>query len=131
MIFQSAGTVMDTGFSSQGFATADTGGAGRDGGRDSLLLVAALKLAAMALPVTVRIRNLSSGGLMAEYVGRADIGDVAEIDVRGIGPVRGRVAWIAEGRMGIAFDTEIDPKRARKPVAVPPRKAAAVKRAIL
>ncbi|KQN26416.1 hypothetical protein ASE86_09915 [Sphingomonas sp. Leaf33] len=121
---------MDQGFSSQGSATADTGGAGRDGGRDSLLLVATLKVAAMALPVTVRIRNLSSGGLMAEYAGRADIGDVAEIDVRGIGPVRGRVAWIAEGRMGIAFDHEIDPKRARKPVAVPPPKVAAIKRAM-
>ncbi len=114
-----------------GLDAASGAAAGRDGGRDSLLLVAPLKLASMAVPVTVRIRNLSSGGLMAEYAGRADIGDAAEVDVRGVGLVAGRVAWVAEGRMGIAFDQEIDPKKARKPVAVPSRRAAAVKRGIL
>lgn len=113
------------------FTSTDTSAASRDGGRDSLLLVAPLKLDSMAVPVTVRIRNLSSGGLMAEFAGRADIGDAAEVDVRGIGPIAGRVAWVAEGRMGIAFDREIDPKRARKPVAVPPRKAAPIQRGVL
>jgi hypothetical protein len=39
-----------------------------------------------------------------------------EVDVRGVGWVRGRIAWQTEGRAGIAFDREIDPQRARKPV---------------
>jgi hypothetical protein len=30
--------------------------------------------------------------------------------------VTGRVAWTVENRMGIAFDGEIDPAAARKPV---------------
>lgn len=114
-----------------GVDSASSSGAGRDGGRDSLLLAASLKLASMAVPVTVRVRNLSSGGLMVEFAGRAEIGDAAEVDVRGIGPVTGRVAWIAEGRMGIAFDQEIDPKKARKPVPVPPRKVTPAKRGVL
>lgn len=120
--FSSSGEFADVGASAA---------AGRDGGRDSLLLVAPLKLASMVAPITVRIRNLSSGGLMAEFAGRADIGDVVDVDVRGIGWIAGRVAWLAEGRMGVAFDREIDPKRARKPVAAPQRSPQPPKRAIL
>ena len=39
-----------------------------------------------------------------------------ELEIRGIGHVNGRVAWQAEGRTGIAFDADIDPLKARKPV---------------
>jgi hypothetical protein len=37
--------------------------------------------------------------------------------VRGIGWLDGHIAWTAEGRIGIAFEREIDPMAARKPVA--------------
>ena len=67
-----------------------------------------------ALPV--RVRNLSAGGLMAEYAGPLDDGAPIEIDVRGIGWVSGRIAWRAAGRVGVAFDRHIDPMLARKPV---------------
>ncbi|MEI9927995.1 MAG: PilZ domain-containing protein [Sphingomonas sp.] len=87
----------------------------RSGARDSLMLTAQLKLDGK--PETqVRVRNLSSGGLMAEYGAPVAQGTPLEVDVRGVGWVTGRIAWSAEGRVGIAFDQEIDPLLARKPV---------------
>ena len=83
--------------------------------RDSLFLAAQLSLDGAAA-VTVRVRNLSEGGLMAEYPDGAEVGTPLEIDVRNVGWVKGRVAWSAAGRIGIAFDKSIDPKRARTPV---------------
>ena len=88
----------------------------RTGARDSLLLSAQLRIGGEP-EVTVRVRNLSSGGLMAEYAQPVVSGTPVEVDVRGIGRIGGRIAWAAEGRIGIAFDREIDPMSARKPVA--------------
>lgn len=108
-------------------ADSTTGPAAPTRVRDSLLLVAALKVPALADPVQVRVRNLSPGGMMAEYAGPIATGDSVKADLRGIGRVAGKVAWVAEGRIGVAFDAEIDPKLARKPVTVktaatPPRR---------
>lgn len=88
----------------------------RSGSRDSLLLSAQLRIGDEP-EVTVRVRNLSSGGLMAEYSQPVVTGTPVEVDVRGVGRLPGRVAWAAEGRIGIAFEREIDPMAARKPVA--------------
>ena len=88
----------------------------RSGSRDSLLLSAQLRIGDDP-EVTVRVRNLSSGGLMAEYAQPVVQGAPVEVDVRGVGWINGRIAWAAEGRIGIAFDREIDPMSARKPVA--------------
>ena len=87
-------------------------------GRDSLLLMAQLRVSDGAEPVAVRVRNLSPGGLMAELPQPLPTDRELQIEVRGIGWITGRVAWQTEGRAGIAFDEEIDPQRARKPVAV-------------
>lgn len=84
--------------------------------RDSLFLTAQVRIAGEVSHHEVRIRNLSEGGLMAELGRTVPVGTVATLQVRGIGEVTGRVAWCAEGRVGIAFDAPIDPKRARKPV---------------
>lgn len=104
------------------FAELDESSAARSGSRDSLLLTAQLRLAALATPVQVRVRNLSPGGLMAEYAGPARSDDPIDVEVRGIGWITGRVAWVTEGRIGIAFTAPIDPLLARKPVkpVVPP-----------
>ncbi|MBW4329284.1 PilZ domain-containing protein [Stakelama sp. CBK3Z-3] len=88
----------------------------RNAARDSLLLRALMRHAGLSEPVQVRVRNLSAGGLMAEYAEPLNIGAKVEIDVRGIGWVQGSVAWATDGRIGVAFDNEIDPKAARKPV---------------
>ncbi len=118
------------------FQTGAAGGAdaidaqrGRE--RDSLLLSAQLKVASLATPVTVRIRNLSAGGLMAEFAGQGDVGSKVDVEIRGIGWVSGRIAWRAEGRIGIALDREIDPLLARKPVAVSLRAVEPTRRAVI
>jgi hypothetical protein len=85
-------------------------------GRDSLFLTASLWLGNDDTPREVRIRNLSAGGMMAELSVVVPAGMTVRLDVRGIGDVSGRVAWCTAGRIGIALDQQIDPKRARKPV---------------
>jgi len=40
------------------------------------------------------------------------------VNLRNIGAVTGRVAWIEDGRYGISFDREIDPQAVRAPVAL-------------
>ncbi len=84
--------------------------------RDSLFLKALLRFPDIDHESEVRIRNLSEGGLMAEAPVRVAVGERAEVQLRSIGWVSGHVAWVAEGRVGIAFDHQIDPKAARKPV---------------
>ena len=84
--------------------------------RDSLLLVAKFRVAGRNDALQVRVRNLSSGGLMAEVPQPIDIGTMVEVEVRGIGWVSGRIAWVTAGRAGVAFDHLIDPQAARKPV---------------
>jgi hypothetical protein len=93
--------------------------------RDSLLLMARLRIGDETEMREVRVRNLSAGGLMAE-IDRPLAPDTAvTVELRGIGAVTGRVAWFAEGRAGIALDREVDPARARKPVTVRARPVAA------
>ena len=88
----------------------------RSTARDSLLLTAQFRLQGGSQVEPVRVRNLSSGGLMAEYASPIARETAVEIEVRGVGWVRGRIAWATDGRVGIAFDNEIDPMLARKPV---------------
>ncbi len=84
--------------------------------RDSLFLKAVLKFASIEGEIDVRIKNLSAGGLMAETPIRVVRGEKVEINLRNVGWISGNVAWITEGRMGIAFDHPIDPMVVRKPV---------------
>lgn len=84
--------------------------------RDSLLLKAILRFPRTKDEGEVRIRNLSAGGLMAEAPLRVSRGELVEIHLRSIGWISGHVAWVTEGRLGIAFDHPINPKDARKPV---------------
>lgn len=84
--------------------------------RDSLLLKANLRFPRTKDEGEVRIRNLSAGGLMAEAPLRVARGELVEIHLRSIGWITGHVAWVTEGRLGIAFDHPINPKDARKSV---------------
>lgn len=94
----------------------DPASAKRGMDRDSLFLKAILRFGSSKVENEVRIRNLSSGGLMAEAPLRVARGERVEINLRAIGWITGHVAWVTEGRIGIAFDHPIDPKDARKPV---------------
>lgn len=88
----------------------------RNEDRDSLFLKAVLRFPVSDVEGEVRIRNLSAGGLMAEAPVRVARGEKVEINLRTIGWISGSVAWVTEGRLGIAFDHPIDPKAARNPV---------------
>lgn len=85
--------------------------------RDSLFLKAFLRFPSTKDEREVRIRNLSAGGLMAEIPTDVPRGERVEINLRSIGWVSGYIAWVTEGRVGIAFDHPINPKDARKPVS--------------
>lgn len=84
--------------------------------RDSLFLTAKLTFTGSDDVRDVRVRNLSEGGMMAEVERVLDTGTPVSLELRGIGEVPGKVAWCTEGRIGIAFDHAIDPRKARKPV---------------
>jgi hypothetical protein len=71
--------------------------------------------------ITVKVRNLSPGGMMAEVPVSFSREEAIEVDLRGIGTISGRVAWTAGGRIGVAFDRPVDPRLARKPVGTAPQ----------
>jgi hypothetical protein len=86
----------------------------RSNNRNSLLLKAILRFPASAQEREVRVRNLSSGGLMAEAPIQASRGEVVEVNLKNMGWITGKVAWVAESRFGVAFDYPVDPKAARQ-----------------
>jgi len=63
----------------------------------------------------VRVRNVSSGGLMAQASDEYRPGVRVQVTLEGVGHVSGSVAWAEAGRIGIAFDHPIDKALARKP----------------
>lgn len=83
--------------------------------RESLLLMGQLSVDGGPAKA-VRIRNLSATGLMAEAADPPPAGARATIDLRNIGTVGGVIAWARDGRFGMAFDVQISPAEARKPV---------------
>ena len=84
--------------------------------RDSVFLHATVTSTAGEGSGLFRIRNISSGGLMAEGPFTFAAGDELEVDLRNVGVVHGRVAWASSGKFGMMFDRVIDPKMARQPV---------------
>jgi len=88
-------------------------------GRDSLFLMADLRLDGVDGEHKVKVRNLSAGGMMAEGNVRVVVGKRLEVNLRNLGWVEGVVAWIQENRFGIAFIEDIDPKVVRATASGP------------
>lgn len=86
--------------------------------RDTLLLVADIVAEGEASSARFTVRNLSSGGMMAQGKGELAAGARVSVTLRNIGAVQGKVAWAENGRYGISFDHEIDPHAVRAPVAL-------------
>lgn len=84
--------------------------------RDSLFVMADLRLDGQPHDYRVKVRNLSAGGMMAEGTVQVMRGTVVWVNIRNIGWVEGCVAWVQDNRFGVAFREEIDPKVARVPV---------------
>ncbi len=99
-------------------ASTREGAGSRVGSRDSLFLMAQLKLPGEQRAREVRVRNLSERGLMLELDKVVAIATPVQLELRGIGEIGGKVAWCTEGRIGVALDSPIDPKKARKVVGV-------------
>lgn len=87
----------------------------RDIQRDSLFLMADLRLDGGTHELRVKVRNLSAGGMMAEGGLVVTHGAKVAVKLRNIGWVDGIVAWVHEERFGIAFAREVDPMLARAP----------------
>ena len=85
--------------------------------RDSLFLLAQLRVKEGQQSHRVKVRNLSSGGMMAEGDVRVSRGELVSVELRNIGWVEGNVAWKQDNRFGIAFLEEIDAKKVRAPVS--------------
>ncbi|MDE2562110.1 MAG: PilZ domain-containing protein [Sphingomonadales bacterium] len=85
-------------------------------GRDSLFLMADLRLGQAEGEHKVKVRNLSAGGMMAEGPVKVTRGAPVQVNLRNLGWVDGVVAWIQDNRFGIAFVEDVDPKSARAPV---------------
>lgn len=84
--------------------------------RDSLFVMADLRLPDSKTEHRIKVRNLSAGGMMGEGALRVARGDQVEVNIRNIGWVEGLVAWVQDDRFGVAFQEEIDPKVARAPL---------------
>jgi hypothetical protein len=93
-----------------------TGVETRSVARDSLFLLAEIRVENDAELYRARVRNLSDGGMMGEGNLRVKRGHRLVIELRNIGSVNGTVAWVQDNRFGIAFDEEIDSQKARRPL---------------
>lgn len=81
--------------------------------RDSLFVMADLRVDGLPTEYRIKVRNLSDGGMMGEGVVRILRGSSVEINIRNIGWIKGTVAWVQDTRFGIAFLEPIDPRLAR------------------
>lgn len=89
-------------------------------GRDSLYLLAEMRVSGGVSPQPIRVRNLSPSGLMAEGSVSYAIGTPVFIELKMLLPIKGRVVWALDGRMGIALDNPIDPVSVRLETAKKP-----------
>lgn len=106
-----------------------TGVETRSVARDSLFLLADIRVEQSADVHRARVRNLSDGGMMGEGQLRVQRGHRLTIELRNIGVVNGTVAWVQDNRFGIAFDEEIDSQKARRPASTDDLPAAAIVKA--
>lgn len=83
--------------------------------RDSLFLMASVRVEQLGDQNRVRVRNLSDGGMMGEGNIKINRGNRVDVELRNVGSVKGTVAWVQDQRFGIAFDEEIDSQAARAP----------------
>lgn len=85
--------------------------------RDSLFLMADVRLEGDTACHRVKVRNLSAGGMMAEGDVTVLRGARVTVELRNLPAVDGSVAWVQDNRFGVAFASEIDPKAPRTPVS--------------
>ena len=107
-----------------GDVTTMTGVETRSVSRDSLFLLANVRVEQESEHHRVRVRNLSDGGMMGEGTIKINRGNRVDVELRNVGTVKGTVAWVQDQRFGVAFDEEIDSQAARAPSNVSGQDAA-------
>lgn len=100
-------------------------------GRDSMFLMADLAVAGGGEMTRVKVRNLSSAGMMVEADMRVQRGQQVAVELRNIGAVTGTVVWVRGGKFGVAFEEQVDPRLARTQVFGGEREAPGYARAAL
>jgi PilZ domain len=90
----------------------------RNAPRESLFMLGKLTLKEGSAAIDVRVRNLSATGMMVESPIFGKIGQDVSIEIKNIGQVAAKIAWIAEKRMGLALIEQINPHLARQPIGV-------------
>lgn len=93
---------------------------GRVASRRSALLQGKIRRQNSQEADDLRVRNLSSGGLMASCTIRFEEGEQVIVTLRAVGDVAGRIVWRDGDRIGIAFTSPIDPHAAFQPVIPQP-----------
>lgn len=81
--------------------------------RDSLFVMADMRLDGADGEHRIKVRNLSPGGMMGEGTVRVSRGDKVWVNIRNNGWTEGAIAWVQDNRFGVAFRDEIDAKAAR------------------
>jgi hypothetical protein len=85
--------------------------------RDSLFVMADMRRDESEEVHRIKMRNLSSGGMMGEGTVRVQRGGVVWVNIRNLGWVEGSVAWVQDSRFGVAFREDIDPIIARAQIS--------------
>ncbi len=93
----------------------DTGG--RREQRDSVMLTATVRHEHSG-EFTARVRNISAGGVKIDCPRGLPGGTPVALTMRGVGLVRGIIAWSSDGFVGIRFDSMIDPRLTMPQVTV-------------
>lgn len=79
--------------------------------RYSVVLRAELTGEDIGAPVSVRIVNISAGGLMAVVPPGPKLDGHVTMTIRHLGRFVGRIVWARDGRIGVKFDDAIDPEK--------------------
>ena len=81
--------------------------------RNQILLLAQMRVDGESVCFGIRIRDLSAGGLRAQFAECRLSGARIAVEIRNIGWVGGSVVWQDDAHIGIRFDAPIDPGKAR------------------
>jgi hypothetical protein len=79
--------------------------------RYSVVLRAELEADGGAKAVSVRVVNISAGGLMAVVPSGTDISGQVTIAIHHLDTLAGTIVWARDGRVGVKFDEAVDPER--------------------
>lgn len=79
--------------------------------RESLDLLADIRIDGVRGEQRVGLRNISAGGLMADGLENSHRGQMIWIHLGVLGWVEGTVAWVQGSRCGVAFRDEMDPEQ--------------------